>query len=183
MTRYFIQKQLPQTILNVITVLFVFGYFGIYECRKLTLEDKEPIIKKESLIGMRNSLRVERGIYQGLDKTVASNDSSDISFSQNWSFVQTINDTTTKSVTLSAEKYNKIRNSFGMEDNIMDEQKDDILKKPRETRNVFENVHNDNLCYLCDTCDDTGTCSVDGLNISSRYTGKLIHEINSEISN
>ena len=175
MTRYFIQKQLSQTILNLILVLFLFGYFGIYECRKLTLEDKEPIIERKSLVGVRSSLRVERGIYQGLDKTVASNDSSEIYFPQNWSFVQTINDTTTKSVSRSKDKKDMIENSSGMEDNIMDEEKDDLLKKPREARNVFENVHNGNLCYLCDTCDDSGTCSVDGLSINSRYTGMVIH--------
>ena len=158
-----IQKQLLQTTLNLITVLFVLGYFGTYECRKLTLENEEPIIERKSLIGARSSLRVERGIYQGINNTVPSNDSSDIYFPQNWPFVQTINDTTAKSVTLSKDKNELIGNSFETEDCIKHGQKDKILKKPRETRNVFENVHNDNLCYLCDTCDDNGKCSVAGL--------------------
>merc|ERR1712126_253985 len=170
MTRYCIQKQLSQTILSFVTVLFVLGYFGIYECRKLSFEDKKPIIERESLVGMRSSLRVERGIYQVLDKTGGSNDSSDIYSPQNWSFVQTINDTTTKSDILSKNKNDIVPDSFGIEDNIVDEQKDELLKKPRETRNVFKNVHNNNLCYLCDTCDDNGKCSVDGLNINSWYT-------------
>ena len=170
-----IQKQLLQTTLNLITVLFVLGYFGTYECRKLTLENEEPIIERKSLIGVRSSLRVERGIYQGINKKVPSNDLSDIYFPQNWSFVQTINNTTTKSVTLSKDKNELIGNSFETEDCMKHEQKDKPLKKLRETRNVFENVHNDNLCYLCDTCDDNGKCSVDGLNINSRYTGKIFH--------
>ena len=43
--------------------------------------------------------------------------------------------------------------------------------KSQESEDVFENDHNNNLCYLCDTCDDRFKCNIKGLNFSSSYIG------------
>ena len=170
MTRHSIAQQLSPSV-NIVTIVLTFWHIGINDCLQVTLENKQPSIEKNITIGMINSIRVERGIYQGLDRRVDLNETSDIYFPQNWSFVQTINDTTTNSGTLSNDKKHTIEDSFRLEDYEMEETKDEISNMQRETRDVFEQGHTQNLCYLCDVCTDSGVCDTSGLNISIRHKG------------
>ena len=174
MTSHLSKQQLSQTILNTVIFVFTFWQIGIYNCMKVTFEEKKPSIGRKIIRGMDNSIRVERGIYTTSDKRTKPNESSNIYFSQNWSHVQTINDTATQSDMLSLDEHFQFENLTAVDNDSLSTIKDVLLPpNPREPRNVNETIDTKNLCHLCDCkTGDNGYCNINSMNISNSYKSK-----------
>ena len=171
MTSHLSKQQLSQTILNTVIFVFTFWQIGIYNCMKVTFEEKHPSFERKIIRGMDNSIRVERGIYTTSDKRTKPNESSDIYFSQNWSHVQTINDTATPSDMLSLDEHFQFENSTAEDNDSLSGIKDDP-HNPREPRNVNETIDTMNLCHLCNECGDNCFSKINSLNIRNSYKSK-----------
>ena len=173
MRRHQTKQELSKAIYKTFLILFSFSHISTNNCTKVNLKVKETKTKSTNMLEMKNSIRVERGIY--FNKNKQENGSSEIYYPHKWSFVQTINDTLNKVGTISNEQNSTTQSFTENKSPVVTTMKNKELNNPREIRNVFEVGNIKNLCHLCDCkTGDNVPCNINNIKNNNSHKGKLL---------